>query len=447
MHLTRRGLLGAVGVAGVCGVAGTAAGRGEAGQSGEGTWTTTYDAGDTEYADAAAHRGDAVLLAGRSFEDETTAYWTLELGPDGERRAATTFGRETRNSVNAVLPTPGGVVVAGTDFGPEDGVTAPWTPWVAEVGPNGVEWTYGKEEVERDHRVGGATRTSDGDFVVVGSRDFRDPWTLRLADDGSVLRERTPDRPEPTEFRDVTSVGNDVVVGGSVGESEESTASLARLGGDGTTRWERTYDDADGVDPTRVRAVAADGDGIALALDGVANGDFGPVVGRADGAGSLEWATYLFSSQMTVAQSVAPVDDGYLVGGNFAHGDNDDDYWLATVDRDGTVRWRARYDDGGYLGDLLGDGSHALFAGSDGDDATARRFDPAASPWRSEDRESTGGAKAGTTATIDGTVDEGTSTGDATTEETATTGTPGFGVAEAVAGVASLELVRRHRGD
>ena len=452
MHLSRRGLLRATGAVGSCCVAGTALGRGGTDQSDDETWTATYDAGRTEYADAVTRRGDASLLAGRSIEaGETAAYWTLELGPDGERRAVTTFERETRSTVEAVLPAADGAVVVGIDFGPADAVTAPWTPWATRVDGDGVAWTYGKDDVERDHRVAGAARTSGGDYVLVGARGIRDAdaWTLRLAADGSAIGEWSPDRDRASEFRGVVAVGDgDVIVGGSVGERGESTASLARLGADGTARWERTYGDADGLDLARVRSIAADGDGFALAIDGVADGDAKPVVARADGEGSLQWTAALFSSYGTAAESVAPVDGGYLVGGNFVLEDSDHDYWLAAVDRDGTERWLARYDGGGYLGDLLDDGSNALFVGSDGDDAVGRPFEPAEAPWQGADRDAADGSATETTA--EEAADETTterSSGDETTEASATTGTPGFGVAEAVAGSAALALIRRRRGD
>ncbi|WP_135535175.1 hypothetical protein [Halostella pelagica] len=455
MHLTRRGLLGAVGAAGVCGVAGTAVGRRRARQADEEMWTTSYDAGRVEYADAAARRGDAVLLAGRSIGQETTAYWTLAVGSDGEKRPATTFERETQSTVDAVVPTPEAAVVAGIDLGPEDAVTAPWTPWVSKVGQDGVEWTYGKDEVEEDYRVSGTARTNGGDYVIVGSRGIYDPdpWILRLAEDGSVIQERSLDRDRPAEFWDVTAVGDgEIVVGGTVGESRESSALLLRIDSDGDTRWDRTYDDADGVGLTRVRSVATDGDGVALALDGHTDGDAGPTVGWADGEGSLEQATYLFPSQASAAESVVLTDAGYLVGGNFVLEDSVDDYWLAAVDRNGSVRWQARYDDGGYFGDLLGDGAYALFAGGDGEDATLHRFDSATVPRRNEARSASMASEQETTeAATDraspDTADGGTTPGDASTEETATSGTPGFGVGEAIAGSAALALIRRRRCD
>ncbi|WP_135821864.1 hypothetical protein [Halostella litorea] len=462
MRSTRRSVLRAVGAAGVCGVAGTAAARGRSTRSDEGAWTHTYDADHTEYADAVTRTSDGYLLAGRSSDDgDTLEYFVLELGPDGDRRWATAFEHDVRGTVEAVVAAPDGAVVVGTDLGPRDAVTASWTPWAAKVDDSGVAWTYGKDRdaVERDHVLGGATRAGDGDVVVAGfvGLSDADAWMLRLAADGSTTREDTADLDRSSTFRDVAAVGDGgVVLGGSVGGPQDPTARLVRQAADGTTTWERTYDGAERPRLADVRSVAVDGDGFALGTTGVTGGDAGPTVARADGDGALRSTAYLFASPATAVGAVAPVDGGYLAGGNFVLEDSEHDYWLAAVGRDGGVRWAARYADGGYLGGLVGDGAKGLFAGSDGDDAVGRRFDPAGAPWEPA-AESGGGTTtaAGTTSGTDGggaSQSNGSEAGDAESDqpsgsddESNSSGMPGFGVGEAAAGIAGLELLRRRR--
>lgn len=458
MKISRRSVLRSTGlIAGSAAV--TAVVRGDARQSDE-TWETMLGRGGEAYADAAARDDRGFVVAGRAnATDGGQEFWVVELGSDSDWRAVATFDRENDGTVDDVVPAPDGAVVVGVDLGPEDDLTANHTPYVTKVGADGVQWTRTKtpEEADENYSVGGVTRTADGDYVVAGARGIRDAdaWTLRIAGDGSVVRERTVDRERPTAFDTVTA-GPDggVIAGGSVGQIRERAAWLTVVDADGNDRWERTYEERDGVRFTRVRRVLTDDDALALSFDGIDGDEAGPVVAAADGEGSLRWTDYLFTSQFTAAEAIAPVEAGYVVGGNYVTTTSEHDYWLAAVSRDGGVRWLARYDDSGFLGDVVGDGSHAIFAGQDGEAATARRFNAATVPWRertaSRGTTTTGDATA--TAPTAGTAEDdvtartstaGTTGDETTADETATTGTPGFGVGEAVTGIAALEVLRR----
>lgn len=424
MRQTRRRVLIAGAAAAGLGTFGTASAAEE--------WSTTYDDGLDEYADAAAPLDDGYLIAGRSIADETDHYWWLDVGPDGEKRASGTFEREEDGWIDDVaVADDGGFLIVGTDS-----TIASMSSWAHRVGPDGeAQWTY--DSADDPLMAASAVATGDGELVLAGRNDSTTEMSAiarGLAADGTVAWAREFEE-ESTLRAAARRPDGGALLGGSLGELRERAAWLVAVDGDGAVDWRRTYEDVSLENsPGGVFDLHAEDGAVAMAVSlGAAAG----LVGT-DADGAPTWTASVESNQ--ARPTVARIDDGYALGGSYVLADSAYDYFLANVNPDAGVRWASRYD-GNHLGDLVGAGSQVLFAGSDRSDAVVQALATDAAPPGGDEMETgsdTAGDETGTTDDADG--EERGGDGPADREDD---GLPGFGTGAALAGLAGAGLWRR----
>lgn len=196
-----------------------------------------YGASVTETADGSLYvvGNTAGMYANRNVDNTICL---LKLSPDGEIRWTRTFENPARPiSAAAVLPTSDdGVVLAGTQRWP----SAYATGYLHKLDAEGnTVWERFVGTVA-NHRINGAARTREGDYVLAGHANYvlatlpnfyspRDPYLAKTNADGWLLWEQEYDLPHAEQLNGVTVFPNgDLVAVGEMRIVEADTINYRR---------------------------------------------------------------------------------------------------------------------------------------------------------------------------------------------------------------------------
>lgn len=219
-----------------------------------------------------------------------------------------------------------------------------------------VAWTWTTGGEGRD--TGGTIAVGpNGDILLAGttgSEDGAQAFLQRREPDGTIEWTRRYGGDGTHTGLDVLALedGGAILLGNTRTSDGDTDAVLRRIDSTGAVVWKQQYGtDADEFPWRVVRA----GDGYALA--GYAAGTDNVLVAwlvRVGPSGEQRWVRTYHSGRVTAVYDLISTADGFVLAGVTTNGRTilaGGDGWLASVRKDGTVRWMQRY--GGTAGDSL----------------------------------------------------------------------------------------------
>lgn len=267
----------------------------------------------------------------RAFTDDRVAT-AWRLGPDGEIQWEVDLA-QNESIARDIVPTTDGFVVAGERGG---------EVFLVQLGTDGSVTNRVSVDKAGPARVGGLAPTDDGGVVLVG-----------------FVNQGAPDR----AFAQVE------------GGVEDGSGWAVRTDASGEITWSRSFDAV-------ARTVIRDGDAFVVAgrtrVGGEQNSTVRPWLQRFRGPEAVSW-NRTWAMNDSVISTVAPTEDGFVVGGRLSIFDADarDYVWAAAVfgaTEDGQQRWSRVLTQrgGGRVTDARqrSDGSVIMAATVDTDQAT-----------------------------------------------------------------------------
>jgi len=191
----------------------------------------------------------------------------------------------------------------------------------------------------------GAVAAVGSTFIAAGI--YQRGWAVKVRADGGIAWETIYLDHFRSKLRAVATLPDgDILIAGSYWREKgaPSLAFVARLDGDGTTRWAKAYG-GHGDDATF--GIAVTGDGGAVIVGTTILDDQAPKpkpVGwafRIDAEGKRLWEA-TFETEPVVAVAIL-IDGDIAIVGSVRAENNSPDLWAARLAPDGAVRWRQQY--------------------------------------------------------------------------------------------------------
>jgi hypothetical protein len=192
---------------------------------------------------------------------------------------------------------------------------------------------------------------------TVGEDDSTDGFAARLSGDGSLRWYRTYGSAGPEALNGVVPTDDGFAYAGSTaGEGSSHRAWLVRVDENGVQQFARTYERR----PTAANDIVRAGDGYVIAgeisrsVSGRSARQTDAWAARLAANGNVQWASrFGTEADNESAAAVAPVGDGYVLAGRSQPRDADDDGddaserrgWYAGTTGDGDERWTRTYGD------------------------------------------------------------------------------------------------------
>lgn len=201
--------------------------------------------------------------------------------------------------------------------------------------------TYGGAAT--DEQGGSAFPTSDGGYIIAGTRAALDHWVLKVASDGTITGQIVfqPGITETLSRIIQTSDGGFLVAGTDQGATAATARPvLVKLDTAGNITWQNQYDVGA---QSAGRAVVDFGDGSYAFLSNLtgANGD--AVVIRVNSNGAVVWAKTYATAGVDFGDGIAKTADGGLV----VSGSIGTDAWIMKLSSAGAIEWQNTYSGGG----------------------------------------------------------------------------------------------------
>ena len=292
-------------------------------------WEQAFDGNEAESIEAMVAAADGgFLLAGSSLSGISTDksesnrgghdYWVVKINDQGTKQWDKTFGGEQEDNLHAAVATPdGGYLLGGTSSSGIDGDKSAANKggadfWLVKIDAQGNKiWdkTFGGNlgdalfiitpTNDGNYLLGGYSNSDSGGDKTQASKGGFDYWIIKIDENGNKLWDKT-------------------------------------LGSNGTDQLRRILANADG---SFILAGTSDsnigGDKTEERLGG---NDFWVL--KIDAEGNKIWDKTLGTTNSEELQALTyTADAGYLLGGNYIHGDLTSDYYVIKIDQEGNNVW------------------------------------------------------------------------------------------------------------
>ncbi|WP_276301498.1 PKD domain-containing protein [Halorussus lipolyticus] len=216
-------------------------------RAGETKWEKSYGgSGEDKIFDIETVE-DGYLVVGVTTEGGTEDGWLMKLGPEGQKQWERTYGSSGPEEFWSVARSGGNIYVGGWEK--EDGHTQAWAMKLTDKGKAVWSETYSTLRSGSDEYVNSIFVTGNGDLLLTGttqgsSTDPSDGWVLRVDGQGEVEWDRTYGGHEFDKVHDAVAAsdGGYVLAGRTASKGNgEQDGWMLKIGGDGETKWERTY--------------------------------------------------------------------------------------------------------------------------------------------------------------------------------------------------------------
>ena len=330
-------------------------------------------------------------------------FWVIKISSLGEMQWSKTFGGSNHDSPYALqLTRDGGYVVAGLSASSNGNVTgnhgltdcwiiklnaAGTIEWQKSFGGSGYDEAWAIQQTDDDGYIfAGRSNSINGD--VTGNHGFNDCWVVKLAEDGSLLWQKSfGGSGEDTAYSiRQTSDGGFILLGESnsldgdvTGNHGDADYWVVKLTINGDIEWQQSFGGIAADIPSDVHQTS-DGGYIISGYAGSNNsgdvtghhGSFDFWVLKLDTNGALEWEKALGGSSTDWGRAISPLSDGsYMVLGTTSSIDGDvidhyedPDFWLVKLSHTGDIIWQkilgGSKADHGFAMDQTSDGSFVL---------------------------------------------------------------------------------------
>lgn len=289
----------------------------------------------------AAPVASQTALAGAA-DDETDGgppdRWSATVGGSGDDKLAT-----------GVRVDDGYLVVGWSNSSTDDGEHDGYVAKLDRTGETEWERTYGGEGTDRFYDV---TQVEDGYLVAGmstdGASDTWSGWMMKLGPDGETRWDRTYDDSSPGAFWGIAKDDGRIYVAGWQDRRATTDAWAMELEVDGDPVWTETYDTQYSSSDEYLNSVFATGDGELIMTGSVTSGGTDPSDGwvlKVGDDGGLKWdETYGGGNYDRVHDAVATDDGSYVLAGQTASaGAGEKDGWMLKVRDDGEKQWDRTY--------------------------------------------------------------------------------------------------------
>jgi hypothetical protein len=317
-----------------------------------GIWARTYG---TALNEEASVWGDVAFL-GTSYAVagwfQTSKAWVVRLGLDGSILWQKSYGPSgTIFSSIAAVPA-GGLIAVGSTTAAGAGSNDVWVVRLADDGSILWQKTYGGSGNDYGWRV---RATADGGFVVLCSSNtfsgtVGNPWILKLNSDGSVAWQKTIIHSNSLSISDITEIpgGGYIIAAGESFGASFGEAWIIRLQANGTIAWQNRYGTT--ADEGALTAVPTiDGGFLVVASVNTASSGpslLDPWLLRLDGTGAILWQkTYAATASGTLNSCEAEPDGSFLLSGvtGGSTGSTGTTMWAVHLLSDGSIDWQRQF--------------------------------------------------------------------------------------------------------
>ncbi len=228
--------------------------------------------------------------------------------------------------------------------------------WIRKYDPTGVSlWTQQYDGGAGSIDSVAAVTSDDAGFMIAVGRQSTDGmgsdfWLSQCDPQGQILWAFTD--PGPISGSDITMLGSDFVVTGSIKQNNDDNAWIRRYDGGGSEIWTRVFEGADDG-PDVASSVAVDGAGNILVAGRTFTmaASFNIWIRRYDPDGMVDWTVELDGPVGGVdwANGIAhdPVSGEIAAVGRVDGAGDSVDIWIGKFDGDGAQLWEVIHDDSG----------------------------------------------------------------------------------------------------
>lgn len=329
------------------------------------------------------------------------SYVMNKLGADGSHKFYNFYGGNDDDFMWDVVATPdGGFLLGGMSMSPasrdksEEGRAAYWIIKINADGSKQWDRTFDKEGYDQ---LGSIIPTADGGFFLVGTNDHtRGLWLIKINANGAKLWDEIINTNIPLYTLPYKTVVPTTDGGFLIGvKSDNSDAVIAKISADGTKLWEKTLAVRN---VKNLNSIVNTSDGGFLvgytSTTNVVSGSEDYLLAKVSGDGTKLWEkTFGGAASDVLSAIVSTADGGFLLGGTSSSdisGDKSEnsrglsDYWLIKISADGIKQWDKTFggdnkdelitiaptNDGGFA---VGGHSLSKLSGDKSDDAPSDR--------------------------------------------------------------------------